>query len=74
MAYIRANRISVGDHGIRSAFDVVPTIIDLTGSPQPQSLSGKSLLPNLQDGGESELGRAASVRPFTPYGDRKHFG
>jgi predicted AlkP superfamily phosphohydrolase/phosphomutase len=43
MAYIRADNGLAGDHGIRSAFDVVPTIIDLMGYPRNRSLSGASL-------------------------------
>jgi predicted AlkP superfamily phosphohydrolase/phosphomutase len=44
MAYIRADSARVGDHGIRSAFDVVPTLIDLMGCPPERHLSGRSLL------------------------------
>jgi hypothetical protein len=54
MAYIRADNTRVGDHGIRSAFDVVPTIIDVLGHPAGRRLSGRSLLSS-QTGGGVEL-------------------
>ena len=44
MANVRADRFPVGDHGIRSAFDVVPTIIGLMGQRQSRPLSGRSFL------------------------------
>ena len=44
MAYIRADSRPVGDRGVASAFDLVPTIIDLMGQPRQPSLSGTSLL------------------------------
>jgi len=44
MAYVRAGDVMAGDKGIRSAFDVVPTIIELLGLEQDRSLSGASLL------------------------------
>jgi predicted AlkP superfamily phosphohydrolase/phosphomutase len=52
MAYIRADDIPAGDRGIRSTFDVVPTIIELLGQPSDGFRSGKSLLSNSY--GESE--------------------
>ena len=33
-----------GDRGVRSAFDVVPTIVELLGARPPARMSGKSLL------------------------------
>ena len=44
VAYIRAQNLLAGERGIRSAFDVVPTIIALLGQPRASSLSGASLL------------------------------
>lgn len=44
VAYIRAQDLPAGERGTRSAFDVVPTIIDLLGQPRAASLSGASLL------------------------------
>ena len=44
MAYIKSHRLPAGEWGTRSAFDVVPTIIDLLGQPQAPSISGSSLL------------------------------
>lgn len=44
MAYVRAETHQAGDRGTRSAFDVVPTLIDLLGEPPPRTLSGTSLL------------------------------
>jgi hypothetical protein len=45
MAYIWSPEIETGDGGVRSSFDVVPTLIDLLGESLPDGLSGKSLLP-----------------------------
>jgi hypothetical protein len=44
MAYIRGDRADAGDRGVRSAFDVVPTLIDLLGYPADRRISGRSLL------------------------------
>ena len=44
MAYIRSDDIPIGDQGVHSAFDVVPTIVELLGCRQDSLLSGKSLL------------------------------
>ena len=44
MAYIRADGADAGDRGLRSAFDIVPTLIDLLGFPVDQRISGRSLL------------------------------
>ena len=44
MAYIRASDLAVGDHGIRSSFDIVPTIIQLLGGEPGHGVSGASLL------------------------------
>jgi hypothetical protein len=44
VAFIRAQNLPAGERGTRSAFDVVPTIIELMGQPRAASLSGGSLL------------------------------
>jgi predicted AlkP superfamily phosphohydrolase/phosphomutase len=44
VAYIRARGLPAGERGTRSAFDVVPTIMDLLGQPRDPSLSGEGLL------------------------------
>jgi len=44
IAYVRAPGIRVGDHGVRSAFDVAPTIIELLGCESDAAVSGTSLL------------------------------
>jgi predicted AlkP superfamily phosphohydrolase/phosphomutase len=44
MAYVTGNGIHAGDFGVRSSFDVVPTIVDLLGEHLPPGLSGRSLL------------------------------
>lgn len=54
MAYIRADGAGIGDHGTRSAFDVVPTLIDLLGCPANGHLSGASLLSS-RGGGDAQL-------------------
>jgi predicted AlkP superfamily phosphohydrolase/phosphomutase len=43
MAYLAGDGIAAGDGGVRSSFDVVPTIIDLLGEKVPPELSGRSL-------------------------------
>jgi predicted AlkP superfamily phosphohydrolase/phosphomutase len=44
MAYLTGNGVEPGDRGVRSAFDVVPTLCELLGEPTPEGLSGASLL------------------------------
>jgi predicted AlkP superfamily phosphohydrolase/phosphomutase len=44
MAYISNAGIERGDRGVRSSFDVVPTLVELLGEPLPPGLSGASLL------------------------------
>jgi Type I phosphodiesterase / nucleotide pyrophosphatase len=45
MAYINNADLECGDWGVRSSFDVVPTLIDLLGETASPDLSGKTLLP-----------------------------
>ena len=49
MAYIANSGLQAGDRGVRSSFDVVPTLIDLIGEDPLPGLSGTSLLPALTD-------------------------
>ena len=44
MAYLRGDGIAVGDHGVRSSYDVVPTICTLATGTVPGGLSGRNLL------------------------------
>jgi hypothetical protein len=44
VAYVRAPGIVPGDCGVRSSFDVVPTLFALAGQPTPAGLTGRSLL------------------------------
>jgi predicted AlkP superfamily phosphohydrolase/phosphomutase len=44
MAYVCNNDIKAGDRGVRSSFDLVPTLVELLGEPVPPGLSGASLL------------------------------
>jgi hypothetical protein len=46
MAFLHADRCVAGDRGVRNAFDVVPTLLDLMGQPRPPTMSGTSLLQN----------------------------
>jgi predicted AlkP superfamily phosphohydrolase/phosphomutase len=41
--YIAGNGIRPGDRGLASAFDVVPTVVDLLGETRPPGISGRSL-------------------------------
>ncbi len=44
MAYLAGPGIEPGDRGVRSAFDVVPTVVKMLGDQPPANMSGKSLL------------------------------
>jgi len=44
MAYLCNTEMRPGDRGVRSSFDVAPTLIELLGEPVPPGLSGASLL------------------------------
>ena len=44
MAYLSNAGLQTGDMGVRSSFDVVPTLIELLGERLPEGLSGTSLL------------------------------
>ena len=43
-AYVADSRVEVGDHGVRSSFDVAPTLVELLGCPPIAGMSGRSLL------------------------------
>ena len=44
MAYVCNSEMAAGDRGVRSSFDIVPTLVELLGEPVPPGLSGASLL------------------------------
>jgi predicted AlkP superfamily phosphohydrolase/phosphomutase len=44
MAYISAPSVPVGDIGVRSSFDVAPTLVELLGCPPLAGITGTSLL------------------------------
>jgi arylsulfatase A-like enzyme len=44
MAFLAGDAIAAGDGGVRSSFDVVPTIVALLGEPPLAGISGRSLL------------------------------
>jgi predicted AlkP superfamily phosphohydrolase/phosphomutase len=44
MAYLHGEGIAAGDYGVRSSFDVAPTICALVTGEVPGGLSGRSLL------------------------------
>ncbi len=50
VAYINGGGVTAGDFGVRSSFDVVPTIVDLLGETLPPGLSGSSLLARVGQG------------------------
>jgi predicted AlkP superfamily phosphohydrolase/phosphomutase len=50
LAYLRAAGVRPGDYGVRSSFDVVPTLCGLLGEDVPAGLSGQSLLDSLARG------------------------
>jgi predicted AlkP superfamily phosphohydrolase/phosphomutase len=43
-AYVAGAGLAPGDYGVRSAYDVVPTVVDLLGEAKPAGMSGTSLL------------------------------
>ena len=43
-AYVADARLAIGDHGVRSSFDVAPTLVELLGCPPIAGMSGRSLL------------------------------
>jgi predicted AlkP superfamily phosphohydrolase/phosphomutase len=45
MAYLTGADLEPGDRGVRSAFDVAPTVCEMLGERPPEGLSGDSLLP-----------------------------
>ena len=47
LAYISAPGFEPGDGGVRSSFDIAPTIVDLLGCPAIPGMSGQSLLKRL---------------------------
>ena len=49
MAYILNNGLLTGDRGVRSSFDIAPTVIDLVGEAAPLGLSGTSMLTSGSD-------------------------
>jgi hypothetical protein len=44
MAYVASPSVPVGDMGVRSSFDVAPTVVELLGRPPVPGMSGTSLL------------------------------
>jgi predicted AlkP superfamily phosphohydrolase/phosphomutase len=43
MAYIKSNGLAPGDYGMRSSFDVVPTLFELLHQPVPAEITGSRL-------------------------------
>ena len=43
-AYLTGTALAAGDYGLRSSFDVVPTLLDILGTGDRKQLSGASLL------------------------------
>src|SRR5207247_406645 len=43
-AWVAAPNVPAGDRGVRSSFDVAPTVAELLGVPRPGHMSGESLL------------------------------
>ena len=48
VAYLAAPGVAPGDRGVRSSFDVVPTIVELLGAKPSTPVTGKSLLKGLR--------------------------
>lgn len=44
MAYLKSEIFAPGDYGIRSSFDVVPTLFHLLNERLPDKISGQSLV------------------------------
>lgn len=50
VAWMEGPDLIAGDYGVRSSFDIVPTLIALLGQQSSQPLSGDSMLPMLTHG------------------------
>jgi hypothetical protein len=48
VAWFSGPSIQPGHYGMRSSFDVVPTVIEMLGEKKPVRLSGESLLPRMK--------------------------
>jgi len=55
--YIRSAGLEPGDYGVRSSFDVAPTLVDLLGLSRPARMDGDSVF-------ASGAKEPATVRPF----------
>jgi len=47
-AYLRGGSLAPGDYGVRSSYDVVPTLFDLMGEPVPSRIAGQSLMKGME--------------------------
>jgi len=56
--YLRAADLVPGDYGVRSSFDVAPTIVDLLGLPRPDRMDGDSVV-------AAAKAQPAVARPFS---------
>jgi predicted AlkP superfamily phosphohydrolase/phosphomutase len=43
-ALVEGSRAAIGDYGVRSAFDVAPTVVDLVSASRLEGMDGRSLL------------------------------
>lgn len=60
LAWVRSHRIAAGDYAVQSAWNVVPTVLDLLGVARPAAMSGDSLLQQGESGRQPD--GAAAVR------------
>ncbi len=70
MAFIRSGRLPVGEWGLHSSFDVVPTIVELLGQRMSGSISGKSLSPSVELVERQDRRRFTSITTSTSGGSR----
>jgi hypothetical protein len=61
MAYLKSDIFAPGDYGIRSSFDVVPTLFDLVCEPLPQNVSGQSLVLTTQSHSQQLEGEPSAL-------------
>jgi len=62
IAHLFGAGLPAGHGGVASAFDVVPTVLELLGEAAPQGLTGGSLLPRLRSGMTADAPLAGALQ------------
>ncbi len=51
-----------GDYGVRSSFDVAPTVVGLVGAPRPPQIDGRDVLADLKPQASNQQDRRVAER------------